>query len=776
MASSRRTFDTDSITLRTVYAKNGDNTNIPALRALTADGSGGTYWRIPSSFGTNPSFNQVITDAGTFTADLSYNVFRLISGEGIGMSAGLPGSNQTYLYAKAFGQVDVSGADSLYSYSNSVLTPSFKLATTNGLQLRSDPQRNTIFVDGPLTTTISSGYYGFNRFLVVPTISTITSNIPESLGNFLIANSPSTQITFAGLNDVILSSFYSTNTVYFTVSSYTASEFLAISTIANSLNSSITSSLNNQYVLKTDFSTGTGSVSTISYSNASSVTSTIYGISSFFVTQFNTLTGLINARVLISQFNDEVNNFETALSSFSTNYISQDQYLSSTQALGNQVSSIITISSISSLYFFGGTFYNFSTGSLVYDQSDVSTLSTATGASISTTSNALTNRLIGTYVSTTSTVNNLGAIGYVSSLSLASTMRGLGTLGYVSSLSLASTVTGLGTIGYFSTSFLNNTITSTSRGINDSFGSLGYISSLSLQSTIQSTSKGLTDYLGSYGYISTPSLNSTLQSTVNGVNGYLGSFGYISSQSLASSLRSTVTGLGTVNYVSTSALDSVLRSTFQGFLTLPFISTASLTSTTIGLGTFGYISSISLVSSVSSLLRIISTSLSTPSIKSSILYQGVNGNICTVQDNYDLFFSTSFINLGAFSSYITPASRISLDVNENIIFSGCAVAAIGGLSYISSLIKCDDFPMSNTLIQDPIIFQFDTFSNVYFKNLTFPLQNSFVRDTYTSSLTVFHQIPQGVYHGTGNPTKGFASSNVRISNSSTNSIFVTILN
>ena len=69
MASSRRTYDTDFITLRTVYAKYSNNLNIPALRALVADGSGGTGWSIPSSFGTNPSFNQIITTGGTYTAE-----------------------------------------------------------------------------------------------------------------------------------------------------------------------------------------------------------------------------------------------------------------------------------------------------------------------------------------------------------------------------------------------------------------------------------------------------------------------------------------------------------------------------------------------------------------------------------------------------------------------------------------------------------------------------------------------------------------------------------
>lgn len=767
MASSRRTFDTDSITLRTVYAKNGTNTNIPALRALTADGSGGTYWRMPSSFGINPSFNQIITDAGTFTADLSYNIFRLTSGEGIGMAAGL--ANQTYLYAKTFGQVDVSGANSLYAFSNGVLTPSFKIAATGGLQLRSDPQQNTLYVDGPLTTQISSGYYGFNKILVIPTNT-------GSEGNALFANSPSTQLTLAGIGDVILSSFYSTNTVYFTVSSYTAADFLGISTVANSANSTINSTLNNLYVLKTDFSTATGSVSTNSFSNTSSVTSTIYGISSFFVTQFNILTGLINARATIAQLNTNVNTFTTALSSFSTNYIEMNQYLSSTAGLANQVSSIITISNVSSIYLYGGTLYNFSTGSIVFDQSDVSTLSSATGGSISMTSNVLFNQIVGNLLSTTSTVANLGSIGYISSQSLTSSTQGLATLGYISSASLTSTLQGLGTLGYFSTSYLNGALASTSKGLNDYAGSYGYISSASLQSTLQSTTQGIIGYLGSYNYISTPSLNSTLQSTTKGIFDTLGSYGYVSTAALNRAFASTVAGLGTVGYVSTQTLDKALQSTTTGFLSYPFISSQSLTSTTLGLGTLGYISTQSLVSSVSSLYLTISSILSTPSIKSSIAYAGCNGNIDARELNYNLFFSTAYINLGAFSSYITAKSRISLDVNENIVFSATDFTTVGVIGKLSSVITCTDFVMDQTTINDSIIYQFSNSSNTYFKNLTFPLNTNFVQTSYTSTLAVLHQIPLGYYTDPGNIVSGFTSSNITIANSPLNSIFVTILN
>ena len=150
MASSRRTYDTDFITLRTVYAKNADNSTIPALHALTANGKGGTTWLQPSSFGTNPSFNQIITTGGIYTADLSFNTFRLFAGDGVGMANGPAGSNQTYIYSKAFNQIDVSGGDTLKSFSNDILTSHVKFATGQNsyVKLHTDSDKNTIFIDG----------------------------------------------------------------------------------------------------------------------------------------------------------------------------------------------------------------------------------------------------------------------------------------------------------------------------------------------------------------------------------------------------------------------------------------------------------------------------------------------------------------------------------------------------------------------------------------------------------------------------------------------------
>ena len=70
----------------------------------------------------------------------------------------------------------------------------------------------------------------------------------------------------------------------------------------------------------------------------------------------------------------------------------------------------------------------------------------------------------------------------------------------------------------------------------------------------------------------------------------LGTYGYISS----ATFYSTITGLGTYGYISSAFLGSTL----DGLATFGYISTANLNSTVQGLGTYGYVSSSTLRSSI----------------------------------------------------------------------------------------------------------------------------------------------------------------------------------
>ena len=220
------------------------------------------------------------------------------------------------------------------------------------------------------------------------------------------------------------------------------------------------------------------------------------------------------------------------------------------------------------------------------------------------------------YVSTASlysTVAGLGTAGYVSSATLTKTVEALGTTGYVSTTSLYSTVAGLGTAGYVSTAqfnsfsnFIYNPVSYISSGnlFSTSISLLGYIDGF-----VNSQGSAISSFTvtGTVNFFSTLSIGtfvyvngniSTLSTSVGDAIVNLGTTpGYLSS--LQSQVLSTGTiGLSSINFVDTvtgiKQLVAITNGIFQvnGASITGDVSKGDLTSTVIGLGTAGYLSSI----------------------------------------------------------------------------------------------------------------------------------------------------------------------------------------
>ena len=139
--SSRRTYDTQIITVRQVNALNLNNSIITANRVLTTDGAGGTYWAVPSTLTPYGGLNELIVDNKRVAADLSYNRFYISTAQGMG-SVVNSNTKLITLYSKGFDTIDISGANSIFSSSNSVISPTFTLVGGNGINISSDPVAN----------------------------------------------------------------------------------------------------------------------------------------------------------------------------------------------------------------------------------------------------------------------------------------------------------------------------------------------------------------------------------------------------------------------------------------------------------------------------------------------------------------------------------------------------------------------------------------------------------------------------------------------------------
>jgi hypothetical protein len=177
----------------------------------------------------------------------------------------------------------------------------------------------------------------------------------------------------------------------------------------------------------------------------------------------------------------------------------------------------------------------------------------------------------------TSTVIGLGTVGYLSSAT-ASVLPG----GLVSTANLTNLISTANLADLVSSTYLATQLGSTVIGL----GTAGYISS----SQLLSTSLGLSEYISSF-------IDPTeLTSTVVG----LGTQGFVSSLGLTYAVASTAQGLGTFGYTSTSQLLSTSLGLYQEMQTsVTFFVDYSITSTITGLGTFGYLSTVILDSLIS---------------------------------------------------------------------------------------------------------------------------------------------------------------------------------
>ena len=292
--------------------------------------------------------------------------------------------------------------------------------------------------------------------------------------------------------------------------------------------------------------------------------------------------------------------------------------------------------------------------------------------------------------SLTSTTVGLGTLGYISSSQLLSSLKTLGTLGYLSSVpstfissgALFSSIEGLGSIGYVSTPQLTSSLVG--------LGTLGYLSTVPSTFISSATLFSSLQGLGSMGYISSAQLTSTAQGLTTYINSFidpeelassitgLGTLQFISSIGLLSTsqgladyitsfidpqeLASTVTGLGTAQYVSTTvtATNAILTSSLVGLGTLGFLSTvpssfissSQLFSTIAGLGTYGYLSSLN---------NLVSTAFLNTVLGSTVTGLGTSGYISTLS-NVPLVSSIQLVGSSFFGNLADAQTLIIVEM------------------------------------------------------------------------------------------------------------------
>lgn len=313
------------------------------------------------------------------------------------------------------------------------------------------------------------------------------------------------------------------------------------------------------------------------------------------------------------------------------------------------------------------------------------------------------------------TTYEIGLINSLTRLDLASTVRGLATIGYVSTSQLTSTVAGisrnLSTVYNISSAgginisgpttgiYINNTNANISTLINNNITintTGGNVNDVDLTSSIRG--------LATFGYISSTQITSTLAG--------LGNAGYISSTQLASTLASTISGLGNVAVTQIIAGTNVSISPTNGLGIVTInatggsggggsgdVTSTNLTSTTLGLGTLGYVSTASLVSTVQGLGRIgyvSSTALPSTVLGLSRFYvstAGLGSNLSSFSTSMASNFYTRTLTASTVTTDLLNVSTISFGTGSGFITFPFIRA-----TYISSFSTQTDYQIINRYI------------------------------------------------------------------------------
>ena len=180
MAANQTTQDIDTLSVRKIFAKGDNNTTIAANSILVTDGRGGTQWVDMSTFQRGVTFNTFVTTQSTFTSGPASSQFAILDGINAGLIPSLS-TNTATVYAKAFGQIDVPGQSSIYSFDTytGIINSNVSLIGSGVVGVTTDTTQNKIQFYSPdngtsSMSTVVGNFIGLNGYLST-SISTFNS-------------------------------------------------------------------------------------------------------------------------------------------------------------------------------------------------------------------------------------------------------------------------------------------------------------------------------------------------------------------------------------------------------------------------------------------------------------------------------------------------------------------------------------------------------------------------------------------------------------------------
>ena len=457
-ASSRKTYDTDSLVMRRIFAYDPmTNTPLSTNYILSADVKGVVLFKNPlevlSTFGWADLPDQIVSTTIFVISSISTTNGYLASTVSF-FAPSYPSSQQIFLPSTVNG-LGTTGYISTTSLTSSLIGLGSMGYLSSGIIIT--PLNSTIVGLGSAgfisSTQLTSSLVGLGSIGYISSTQ-LTSSV-VGLGSIGYISSTQLLSSLVGIGSL---GYISSASLYSTVNTALASTVKGLGSATYLSSTQLTSSI-----------VGLGSsgyLSSFIFNNLSTVFLSSGFITASSISTFGlSVSGIANISTLF------IGN-----SNISSLFVSTSQglasigYISSTQL----TSSLVGLGSLG--YISSATLYSTVNMALA---STVAGLGTARYVS----STQLTSSLVGlasmSYISSTqltSSLIGLASMSYISSTQLTSSLVGLASIGYVSSTQLTSSLVGLASIGYVSSTQLTSSLVG--------LASIGYVSSTQLFSSL----------------------------------------------------------------------------------------------------------------------------------------------------------------------------------------------------------------------------------------------------------------------------------------------------
>ena len=457
-ASSRKTYDTDSLVMRRIFAYDPmTNTPLSTNYILSADVKGVVLFKNPlevlSTFGWADLPDQIVSTTIFVISSISTTNGYLASTVSF-FAPSYPSSQQIFLPSTVNG-LGTTGYISTTSLTSSLIGLGSMGYLSSGIIIT--PLNSTIVGLGSAgfisSTQLTSSLVGLGSIGYISSTQ-LTSSV-VGLGSIGYISSTQLLSSLVGIGSL---GYISSASLYSTVNTALASTVKGLGSATYLSSTQLTSSI-----------VGLGSsgyLSSFIFNNLSTVFLSSGFITASSISTFGlSVSGIANISTLF------IGN-----SNISSLFVSTSQglasigYISSTQL----TSSLVGLGSLG--YISSATLYSTVNMALA---STVAGLGTARYVS----STQLTSSLVGlasmSYISSTqltSSLIGLASMSYISSTQLTSSVVGLASIGYVSSTQLTSSLVGLASIGYVSSTQLTSSLVG--------LASIGYVSSTQLFSSL----------------------------------------------------------------------------------------------------------------------------------------------------------------------------------------------------------------------------------------------------------------------------------------------------